>query len=176
MKFTIKYGLIIAAISIVGFLAVYGISFENLFSLQYGSLNILVTYVILPIVLFILACTKIRKDRDDFYFFEAFKTVAVGGMTIVLVLFAFHVIFKSVVVSDYSERKFEAEKSSYFEIFTKAGMTVEQANEKIEELSQKKDSILKSEIQSAFGGLIWFMIVALIIAAPNSDKKLKLEN
>jgi hypothetical protein len=176
MKHTIKYGLIIAAISILGFLVVYNVGFEILFTLQYVSLNILVTYVILPIVLFILACTHIRKKRNDFYFWEAYKTIAAGGIAIVVVLFAFNVIFKSVLAENYLERKFEAEKSSYFEMFTKAGMTEEQVNEKLDELSQKKQSIIKNETQSALGGVIWFLIMTLIIAAPNSDKKLKLEN
>jgi hypothetical protein len=173
MKYFVKNGVIVAAISIVVFLAVYFFSFETLFKLEYLSLNILVTYVILPILFFILACTKVRKDRNDFYFAEAFKKIFFGGFLVVLVLFVFNMLFQTVIVPDFSERRTFAEKELYTEMYENSGLDEETIAANLNGYLEKKQSVLKNESTKAFGGIVWFAFISLIIAAPNSDKKQK---
>lgn len=173
MKYFVRNGVIVAAISAVLFLAVYSFSFETLFKLEYLSLNILVTYVILPILFFIIACTKVRKDRNDFYFTEAFKKIFFGGFLVVLILFVFNVLFQTIIVSDFSERRAFAEKEMYTEIYEKSGLDEETIASNLAVYLEKKQSVLKNESTKAMAGLAWFAFISLIIAAPNSDKKQK---
>jgi Na+/H+-dicarboxylate symporter len=155
---------------------IYAFNFEMMGNWKYLMLSGLITMLILPILFFILACRDAKPNFEFFSFGNAFKAAFYTGIVFTVANLAFTLLFMNVIDPDFQDNLKQVVMDNMEEQFEGMSMDAEQVDEIMAntEKSFEDQKGIWGQTKGSVFGLIWFAIIASIVAATNKDKKDKL--
>ena len=160
-KQAVKFGLIIAAISIFSMMMIYAIDI----ALMVSWISIVVSFLI-SMIITVIGVISVKKIQQGFISFkEAFVTYFLISLVSILIYNAFNILLFNVIDPDLKTeiKEITIQKTEQMlENFNTPEDAIEQALDKIRETDQF--SMWKT-IQNIFIALLFYAIIGLIVAA-----------
>lgn len=172
-KPSIRYGLVMAVISIVVFLIQYAFLPDSFGNAKGWLIQAVVFFLALPIVFLILGARDCRPNFEPYTFGNAFVAAFTVGVVSAIAVLAFNILFHSVIDPDFQEMMQEKIMSGIEERLENANMSDEDIQKMMERQKEQFDAnkgILGQVKQTGYG-TAWYLILALIIGAVQKDKK-----
>lgn len=151
-KPAIKYGVILAVISIVVFMLQYALMADSFGNMTGWLIQGVVFFLALPIVFLILGARDCKPNFKPYTFGNAFLAAFITGVSSALFVLVFNIIFATVIDPGFDD------------------MIKDKVMEKQEAQFEANKGIAGKAKQTGYG-LVWYGILALIIGAVQKDKK-----
>jgi hypothetical protein len=172
---SIKHGLTMGVISIVVFLLQYALMPDSFGNLTGWMVQLVVFFLALPIVFMILGARDSKANFGFYSYGNALMGALSVGLVSAIVVLLFNLVFMYAIDPDFDNVIKEQVMSAMEERFENANMSDEQIKtfmEQQEAQFEKNKGLLGKLMQTGFG-LVWYLILALIIAAIYRDKQPK---
>ncbi|MBR9859317.1 DUF4199 domain-containing protein [bacterium] len=169
----IKFGAYMGLVNIFIFLLIYAIDPGFSATMMGGLVNMVLLILAVPIVFMILGA---RDCKPNFPFYSYGKAL-IAAFTVALVsaviVFVFNVLFTEVIDPQYEENLTEQVLDNTRDRLENASMSDEQIDELLEttEARMSQNMGVMGKLKMTLFGLIWYLILALIIAAVQKSKK-----
>jgi hypothetical protein len=170
---SIRYGLIMAVISIVVFLIQYAFMSDSFGSMTGWLIQAVVFFLALPIVFLILGARDCRPNFNPYTFGNAFVASFMVGLVSAIVVLAFNILFNTVIDPDFQEMIQEKVMTGIEERLENANMSDEDIQKMMERQEEQfaANSGIIGQVKQTGYGLVWYLILALIIGAVQKGKK-----
>ena len=172
---SIKHGLTMGVISIVVFLLQYALMPDSFGNLTGWMVQLVVFFLALPIVFMILGARDSKANFGFYSYGNALMGALSVGLVSAIVVLLFNLVFMYAIDPDFDNVIKEQVMSAMEERFENANMSDEQIKtfmDQQEAQFEKNKGLLGKLKQTGFG-LVWYLILALIIAAIYRDKQPK---
>lgn len=176
-KPSIRYGLIMGFIGLVIFLLVWAMAPDMFASWKWMLTQFVVVFLALPIVFQILGARDSKQNFEEYPYGKAFMGAFTVGIIAVLMSVIFNVLFMTVIDPGFNDRVQEQATTMVIEQLENSGMDKAQIDEQLEKMEQRFENQkgIAGQLKNSFFLLIWYAILAAIIAIVYRDKKDKLE-
>lgn len=164
-------------IGVVIFLLVWALAPEMFASWKWMITNFILILLALPIVFQILGARDSKQNFENYTYGNAFMGAFTVGAAATLVSLVFNLIFYTAIDPGFNERLKDQVIESVVEQFEASGMDQGKMDEQIEKIEQRFEdqSGVVGQLKGSVFILIWYAILALIIAIVYRDKKDNLE-
>lgn len=165
-KPSVRYGIYLAVGLVLSHLLIYAIDSELLFNKGYGLVKMVVTWAALPILLMILGARDCKPNFENYTFGKAFKAaflVAIIGIGINL---AYEVLI-NIMDPNYGDWVYDTAIDMQIDGLEERGYSEEMIEQQRNgaELVRPYFSGAVGAVVTNLGLLVWYSIVALIVAA-----------
>lgn len=176
-KPSIRYGLIMGFIGVVVFLLVWALAPDMFASWKWMITNFVLLLLALPIVFQILGARDSKQNFEKFTYSNAFIAAFGVGLMATLVTLVFNLVFYTAIDPGFNERLKDQVIETAVERLEASGMDQASMDLQIEKIEQRFESQagIVGQIKASVFVLIWYAILALIIAIVYRDKKNNLE-
>ena len=173
LKPAIKQGLIMGLVGALIVLLVWAFAPEMFGSFSWLITQSVVIMLALPIVFIILGTRNTKEQYDSFNYGQAFKAAFTVGLAATLFGLVFNLIFYTVIDPEFDTRVQEMVTESTLERLENANMSDEMIDEQMEKLEERFENQkgFAGKAKSSFWLLVWYSVLAAIIAIVYKDKK-----
>lgn len=175
LKPAIRIGLIYGLITTMIFLLVWALAPE-----MFGSFSWLITQGVLfmlalPIVFMIIGTrdTKAKANVEHYSYGNAFKAAFTVALVASLFGLVFNIIFHTAIDPEFDSRMKEVVMETTLERLENANLDDDMIDEQMSKAEERMDNQagVMGKVKSTLWGLVWFAILAALIAIVYKDKK-----
>jgi hypothetical protein len=172
LKPSIRYGLYLAVGLVLFHLLVYAINPEFLFNKGYGYGKMAITWAALPIFFMILGARDCKPNFEDYTFGNAFKAAFLVAIVGVGINLAYEVII-NLADPEYGDWVYDTAIDMQMDALEDSGYSEEMLEQqrKGADMVRPYFSGSMGSLVTNFGLLVWYVIVALIVAATQKVNK-----
>lgn len=172
-KPSIRNGLILGTLGIIVFLLVWSFAPEMFASFSWGITQMVLIMIALPIVFMIIGTRDTKEKFERFNYGQAFYAAFLVGLLAVFLNVGFNLVFHSAIDPGFNERLQEKVSEQVLERLENANMddaAIEKQMAKMEQRFEGQKGVL-GQLKGGLYLLLWYTVLALIIAAVYKDKK-----
>lgn len=177
-KPAIKQGVIMGVVSLLVFLVLYAID-PMIYAKPTGwMILVVVNFLAIPIVFTVVGIRDTKKNFTFYKFGNALAAGMVTGIVSAVIVLLFNVVFMTVIDPQWEQQLAEEVLNSTEEFMEKMGApdeAIEEAMAKAREEGASKPQGVLGQVKSTLGGIGWYLILSLIIAAIYRDKEPRVE-
>lgn len=176
-KPAIRYGLIMSFIGIVIFLLVWALAPDMFGTFSWMITQGVLIMIAMPIVFQILGTRDSKENFEFFTYGNAFKAAFLVGLAAIVLSLLFNLVFHFLIDPEFNTRLKESVMDMTLERLEDANVDQEVIDEHMDKIAGRFDSQagFVGQLKTSFYGLVWYSILAAIIAIVYKDKAPKEE-
>ena len=175
-KPALKQGVTMTVVGLLIFFVTYAIDPLFLAKPKGWMVLIVVNMLALPIYFLIMGAKACKPNFDYYSFGKAFNAAFFTGVVAAVLTLAFNVVFVNVIDTNWEAEMAEEVLNSTEAFMEKMGApqdAIDKAMDDARSQGANKPKGFMAQLQSTGGGLLWYAVIALIIALVQRDKEPK---
>jgi hypothetical protein len=169
----IKYGVYMALIGITYYLAIYALDKSFVFSIPGIITSVVLNLLAVPIVFMILAARDCKANFSPFTYGNAFSAAMLAALMASVLSLIFLILFTQIIDPNYESEQKELGIEMTIDMMERMGADQDAIDKGIADTEKRIDANagVLGKLKQTSIGLIWYLFLALIIAAVQRDKK-----